>query len=547
MNWIGLDKMKRFLGLMFALGCIVATNKAFADQVAATDWLLQQQDTVGAIHLESGIANIDQSTQESALVFAKSDRFDLVSHAAEASSFLDSQGLTDSSTESISRRILLKASAGLTLDQDVQQLLSRRNSSGGYGDYLISSPNSLSTSFALAALHSAGLPADSATINYLVTQQNADGSWSFPQFGESNTQLTAYALDALWRYRNSVNVSQALAAAKTHLESQRGATSSLWNSTEASALALISLVQQVTDRTVLQSSVDALIGQQLENGSFNNDVYLTALIARLMQVYAQPSGDAIVLSGRIIDADSGFPLTGVDVRLSGASIAQITSNSSGQFSIEATSPGSHSLAFSLNGYGDAVLQTFLVVGEQLTLNDIVLSKLATDPVTGEPVTSGSVRGTVSASVDNQPLPGVLVTVNGSTALSTTSDANGSYLIPNVPAGPTAITVAADGYTPQTAVADLAATQTLLFSPKLTPTPPSTINIFGRVTDAVSGAPLDGVSIALSPQAQNSTTTDADGNYLIEDLNNEPLQISTILVGYQVVSGSIDVPSAIPRR
>ncbi|MGC8718102.1 MAG: carboxypeptidase regulatory-like domain-containing protein [bacterium] len=64
-----------------------------------------------------------------------------------------------------------------------------------------------------------------------------------------------------------------------------------------------------------------------------------------------------------------------------------------------------------------------------------------------PSGSGSISGTVRDSGNNNPLSGVTVSISG-TNLSATTDSNGNYQIPNVPAGTKTVTASKSGYNPQ---------------------------------------------------------------------------------------------------
>lgn len=533
--------MKRMIGLLGLMASIAFSNVTSAGQQEAILWLSQQQSASGPVYLAADIANNNQSTQEAALSLQRGDG-NFTAQIARAAAFLDNEPLARSSTESISRRIVLKAATGLALDQDVQTLISHRHPGGGYGDYDDFAPNTLNTSFALSALSAVGVPADGATIDYLLSQQQTNGSWLFPSDGVASTILTAYALNALWAYRSQVNVDQSLNSAQAYLESQQQAATNLWGDIEASAIALIALVQKATDRSSLRGAIEALLAQQLSNGSFENDVYLTALMARLIELSERPAEDAISLSARVLDADSGFPLPNVEVRLTGALTAQSTTNSSGHFSVQVPVAGSYTLRLNLSGYSEAMLQTNLQVGEQRNLNDVVLTRLTVDPVSGEPIATASIRGTVYASIDGSPLSGALVTVNGQAALSATSDINGQYLIGNVPAGNLSLLASLEGYQPQLESVELAATQTLIFSPRLTKAVPDAVTVFGVATDAASGAVLVGTTVSVNQDGSTfNAITDSSGAYQITNIPGGLIEFSASLGGYQALSGVLDAP------
>jgi len=207
------------------------------------------------------------------------------------------------------------------------------------------------------------------------------------------------------------------------------------------------------------------------------------------------------------------------------------------------SAGQYSLNLSLEGYSEAILQTNLQTGEQRQLNDVVLTKLAIDPETGDPILTGTIRGTINASIDNSPLPSVTVTVSGQPELSAISDDNGDYLISNVPSGTVSVIASLDGYQPKVSSAQLANNQTLIFSPTLTQVISNTISVFGVITEAESGLPLENVNIIVSQGGdQFSALTDSTGMYQISDIPSGAIQISTSLTGYLDALGELDAPN-----
>src|SRR5580765_5834959 len=64
----------------------------------------------------------------------------------------------------------------------------------------------------------------------------------------------------------------------------------------------------------------------------------------------------------------------------------------------------------------------------------------------QPASNGSLEGTVVQDNSNLPIGGVRIRVNAaSTVLETTTDAQGHFLLHDIPAGSVRVSVAADGY------------------------------------------------------------------------------------------------------
>jgi len=306
--------LKRLLqSLCMSLVLVVGVSNA--SEIDALSWLSNQQNaTDGSIYLTSDISNIDQSTAETvrALQLATETSFNVDINSAL--SFLETFSIDKSATEHLSRTILVKTLALEDSSAELAELELRQNSDGGFGDYQGYDSTVLSTAFALSVSSLPSTGNVSSTVSFLANSQNGDGSWSLSGSNDPSVELTAYTMNALWQYRKQFNVASNLSAAQAYLESQTQNPSELWGTTEQSALSLIALTQNAVDRSPYQISIDNLLNQQLANGSVENDVYLTALISRLIQIVESPADDAISISGRILDADSGLSLPNVDVR-----------------------------------------------------------------------------------------------------------------------------------------------------------------------------------------------------------------------------------------
>src|SRR5690606_37206473 len=100
----------------------------------------------------------------------------------------------------------------------------------------------LSTALALDVFAQIGTenPGIAYAVQYLLGTQKTDGSWSLEN-NTSNVTLTAQAMKALWSFRNTYAVSNALQKANNYLLAQRE-SGGLWAELNASAHALIALL-----------------------------------------------------------------------------------------------------------------------------------------------------------------------------------------------------------------------------------------------------------------------------------------------------------------
>lgn len=534
--------MIRLLKVAVFLTLCGFVQSALADKSSALNWLSSQNQQTGEISLASDLATADQSTAEAILALSAWQSVDVDLIISEGIQFLTSFDLSKSSTERISRLIRIRALRGENFDNELSNLLLRMSQSGGFSDYPGDSPTVLSTSFALQALADVNYPIDQEIIGFLLNTQQPSGAWAFPAMGDSSVVLTAYAMSALWRYRGQFVIDSYLDAAQGYLESQKDFSTQLWSNPEASALVLRALAQKLVDRTSIISSVQALLYQQLSNGSFDNDVYVTSLVAQLLQTLEKPALDAIEVSGTVVDADSGVALSGVAIKLEGAESFETNTNIEGNFAISPNSEGQYVLTVSLGGYSQLVLNTSLVTGNQLSIGEIALNKLAIDPDTGEPIVTGTVRGTIKSRVTNAPLQGVGVSINGQADLTTVTDSDGEYQISNVPPGNISVSAVLGGFQAATETAELLERQTFIFSPRLAKALSSNVSLTGIVTDNDSGQPLAGALIVANQNGSNfQVATAVDGRYVLSDLPQGVLEISASLDGYVAVQGSVDAP------
>jgi hypothetical protein len=131
--------------------------------------------------------------------------------------------------------------------------------------------------------------------------------------------------------------------------------------------------------------------------------------------------------------------------------------------------------------------------------------------------TGTAAYTISGSIRNAiatPFSGVTVTLTGTQAATTTTDAQGNYSLANLPPGNYTVTptLAHHTFTPLShTFNNLSANQTANFTVSL-----QQYSIGGRVTDA-NGAGIGSVAVSLDGSVSTVTNTDASGNYLFNGL------------------------------
>jgi hypothetical protein len=201
------------------------------------------------------------------------------------------------------------------------------------------------------------------------------------------------------------------------------------------------------------------------------------------------------LSGRITGGDDG--LSGVTVNLSGSQNGTVTTDDDGNYSFNVTAEGDYTLTPSRTHYSFDPANISL---SNLSANETIDFSAA--------LNQHAITGSVTKA-DGSRLSGVTVTLSGSQAASASTDANGQYSFPVLPAGGNyLIQVSKQNYLftpPSKAVNDLSADHSADFTGALV-----TYTLNGRITAAQEA--LSGVTVNLSGSQSGTVTTDDDGNY-----------------------------------
>jgi len=137
--------------LMFAVAIMMTINiSVHAD--TGNDWLMAQFQANGSITTDTGIATAYQSTAETLRLWkANGDNKSIIPTAVQ---FLENN--SHGGTEDLARLILARDDSGLNVVNQIDELKSRVNVDGGFGDLANSSSTVLDTAFALHALNSSG-------------------------------------------------------------------------------------------------------------------------------------------------------------------------------------------------------------------------------------------------------------------------------------------------------------------------------------------------------------------------------------------------------
>lgn len=519
--------------ILTALFFLFSFGLASAQTSIDTSFLDSNANADGSISLTGDVSQPYQSTAESIITYEALGQSDATA-AVNGRAYLDS--ITVNSTENLALRLLTSPLNAPNFNAALAEINQRQNRDGGVGAFVDFSSDLISTSFVLRALSRARVvnEVSGRAVSYLLAQQNTDGSWSL-QGNPNRVETTALVVNGLWLYRQSYQLSDALSNGVTYLASQRG-TDNLWEEVEGSALALSAVLNVEVDRSAYQTSMANFANLQNSNGSFSDDVYLTALGLRVLDAIQRPAPDEIVLSGQAVDGDTGLPLANVQVELAGPETLRQATDSNGMFSWQDIQPGNYRLSLSLNGFSTLTANTLLQTGDKRDFGVLTLLRAATSP------TTGTIIGTVTDASDGSALAGVMITATGVSQAAMTN-ADGQFQLNDISPGAVNIQAALPSYATAIANANILAGQTLIFSPNLTPLAEAQVVVEGVVMDRDTSQGLEGVVVRVQGGGNDTeAVTDDSGRYEIAGLQAGSLTLSASLAGYQAVSGNVAAPT-----
>lgn len=437
-------------------------------------------------------------------------------------------GEVDGNTEYLARRIVALALEAQDASAAMAQLTARQNTDGGFGGYAGYGSSLLDTANALEAFAKGGRLGTTEVqraLEYLISGQQANGAW-LDSAGAPSVYLTAVSMHAIWSHRHAYVVDAALAAAEAYLLADQGNDG--WRTHHETALALAALLPRQSSPTALENPVNALIAAQAPDGSWDGDVYSTALVVRVLAMAATPvpNPDLGIIQGRILDGDTLLPITGAEIAILGGLETSVQTDAQGRFIFQGLTESEYRIAITLAGYASLTATTTIKTGSHIDLGDIRM--LRSEVNTG----AGTIRGTVRDALTNAPLAGVQVEAAGLIA-ETTED--GQYQILNVPSGQVTVTTSLAGYSSATITGQLFAGGLLVYSPSLASNDAEAAALFGTVTDGVTNLPLAGVSISVTGSNIASAETNALGEYRIAPLQAGAIQVQASKAGYDTVS------------
>ena len=307
------------------------------------------------------------------------------------------------------------------------------------------------------------------------------------------------------------------------------------------------MVPNVSEFSQLESILTDLRNQQRNDGSWEGDTYVTALALRALASQPTPLPPAVTtgnITGRILNSITKQAIANAAISIDSLSLT-VPSDSTGVFIINNLDPSPYSLIISAAGYTQISFSSVLViVGVDTSLGDVLLSPLPT---------TGVLQGQVTDAATHQALQGVVISVAGSSAASTSTAIDGSYSIVGLNPGAVTITLVKEDYLPVMANANIVAGGTLVLNPALTATStgteplPGTATtglLRGLVTDASTGLPLQFAFVTVRNATNNLSLgfaqTAIDGTYEIADLEPGDINIEITKSGFLQANASATV-------
>lgn len=516
------------------IGIFLLLNAALLSPVhgagSAVGWIESQAQSDGVLAASVEPASEFQSTAEALLALDWQESSAVVS---PATNYLIAQNA--STVESLVRQILVANKAGQTSGPFIASLLALQNSDGGFGEAQGYQSTSLDTAVALDALAATGGRGSSAAsraIQYLLSVQFADGGYRLEGDENGSVYVTASVLRVLSRYRVEYNVNTAISKAISFLEAQLQPGGG-WGSDWETAVALRALAPVGADASRLAVAADALRANQLADGSWEGSVYVTALAMQAIRELETvpplpPPVTEGMVSGRVLDAESGLPIIGATVVADGGALISVGVD--GAFALAGLSAGSHSIEISADGYSAVTATVNVSAGGAATLGHVLLSPLPN---------TGFIRGVVTNADTGMPLAGVGVAATGASSASTQTDQAGNFTLVMAP-GPVSVTAVSSGYEPVTGAGTVVAGASLWFSPAMlaagTQPQVQTVKVEGSIIDDVTGQRLDAVSISIAVGSGHwSVFSDAVGGFVVEGIDPGEETITLVKAGYQTLT------------
>lgn len=408
-------------------------------------------------------------------------------------------------------------------------ILLNQNVDGGFGypDSTVSE-----TAVACLALLNSHLDSTELTLalQYLIGTQLSDGSWGDDPF-ETSLALLALARNekahlppapsvVIGKLISSVN-GQPLAGVSVTLSGNAAVTTASDGLFTIGGLNAGTYTLQCTlaGYQPLSKTVSLAAGATYDLGN----LVLTKIVLPVTAI-----------RGTVTATDTGLPVVGATVSVSGASVASAVTDANGDYEIEGLSSGTIVIVIAKAGYTSALAGATIVTNQTLLFSPALIP--AGNPSGGGTGVS-SLTGQVIDNSTGLPLAGVNVVINGNINVTLSTLPDGTFTVGNLLAGTYSLQLALAGYQTVNSTVTIAAGvaydlgKLVIGKGYL-----SVTAIKGTVTAADTGLPVSGATVSLSGANAASVMTDATGGYVIENLTSGSTAIVVSKSGYESSSG-----------
>ncbi|MBY0090740.1 carboxypeptidase regulatory-like domain-containing protein [Priestia aryabhattai] len=266
-----------------------------------------------------------------------------------------------------------------------------------------------------------------------------------------------------------------------------------------------------------------LIGITLSPGQL-----VTDFTAQLM---ANPGS----LDGVVVNQQTGESIAGasVAIRRAGATaiiVANVTTNSEGNYLVDNLTPGSYLVTATQSGFGTNTVGATIISDTVATAN-IFLTSL-----------SGLITGTVTDPQGN-PITGSNTEIqvfdqNGTLLKSLLADNTGMFTVLDLAPGSYELTITAPNFATRTISANVVSEQTTSLAAVLQPNPAS---VFGQITSQTTGEAIGSAIVTITlPNGitVGGAVTDQNGSFVISDLPPQTLVLAITADNFGIISQSV---------
>ncbi|CAI8837735.1 carboxypeptidase regulatory-like domain-containing protein [Methylocaldum szegediense] len=249
--------------------------------------------------------------------------------------------------------------------------------------------------------------------------------------------------------------------------------------------------------------------------------------ANLGNIILGVDATAAVLRGKITDGNTGAPLSGATVTLSGAATGSAVSDAEGSFQLGGLPAGAVTIDVGKLGYGS------VTAAATLAANTVTLFSPSLYPE-GTTPTTASLQGQVTDAATGEAIGGATVAAAGRTA---TTDASGKFSLTGLAAGSISASVNAAGYAGATLTGTLVNGVNDAGVIRLAKLGASATTVSGTVRDAATGEPIAGATVRVQDGAA-AAVTGADGRYQLAGITSGSFTLNAGAAGYLSRSANV---------